>query len=195
MNLPLLVWPKSSSGSPGLPLLNLDGRKVRNSAGKIPGKKCGGSYISASYNCRSHKKGGKMTAEGKASAKELAAKVRKKRGLKKVKEKKAFDVKGAADIFRAKLSSEGKLQKIAELMDLNDATALGKGVDDALSRVKASNERLTMVQRVRAEELAGIAYTWQGRGANTSEISNYDAPEWLNKRYWAAKKKKRRQAG
>ena len=39
---------------------------------KIPGKKCGGGYISASYKCGEHYTNGKLNDKGKADAGVLA---------------------------------------------------------------------------------------------------------------------------
>lgn len=59
-------------------LERLDGRKTTFSTGKkIPGKKCGGAYISASYNCKKEN-----TGAGSESAKNLAARARAAKGLK-----------------------------------------------------------------------------------------------------------------
>ena len=55
--------------------------KTKTGMAKIPGKPCGGSYISAAYKCGSHYTNGKLNAEGKAAAEKLAEKVRKVKGL------------------------------------------------------------------------------------------------------------------
>ncbi|MGC8715163.1 MAG: hypothetical protein ACP5RH_22495 [Leptodesmis sp.] len=61
----------------------LDAKKVLPKiGGKRPGKKCGKSYIAADRKCKSHySESGKLTEEGKASAQELAGKVRARKGL------------------------------------------------------------------------------------------------------------------
>lgn len=73
-----------------------DRKQVANSAGKIPGKKCKGGYISANYRCSTEastvtnargETGRKLTAEGKKAAEDLAARVRSQRGLKPIEPK------------------------------------------------------------------------------------------------------------
>lgn len=60
-----------------------DGRKVlQKKSGKRPGKRCGGSFIAAEKQCKSHKSNGKLTEAGKKAAQELAEKVRARKGLK-----------------------------------------------------------------------------------------------------------------
>ena len=77
----------SRPGTEGVILLRFDAKKVavktKTGMAKIPGKKCGGGYISAAFNCRSHKTGGKLNDKGKASARELATKVRSLKGITK----------------------------------------------------------------------------------------------------------------
>lgn len=69
-------------------IAHLDGKKtLRKISGKRPGKKCGNSYVSADKQCKGHSsktESGKrkLTAAGKKSAEELAAKVRARKGLK-----------------------------------------------------------------------------------------------------------------
>ena len=50
--------------------------------GKRPGKRCKKGWIPADKQCSDHKQNGKLTEAGKASAQELAEKVRKRKGLK-----------------------------------------------------------------------------------------------------------------
>lgn len=61
----------------------LDAKKVLPKiGGKRPGKKCGKSYIAADRRCKGHySESGKLTEEGKASAQELAGKVRSRKGM------------------------------------------------------------------------------------------------------------------
>ena len=68
--------------------LHLDAKQVlRKISGKRPGKHCvgksgKGSYISAEKKCAGHKTAdGKLTESGKISARELASKVRKRKGM------------------------------------------------------------------------------------------------------------------
>lgn len=68
--------------------LHLDAKQVlRKISGKRPGKHCVGksgkrSYISAEKKCADHKNSeGKLTESGKISARELASKVRKRKGM------------------------------------------------------------------------------------------------------------------
>lgn len=57
-----------------------DGRKVLPKvSGKRPGIRCGRGWISAAKKCKSHKSGGKLTAEGKSAAQELAVKVKRQK--------------------------------------------------------------------------------------------------------------------
>lgn len=68
-----------------LPAYRDDARKVavKTKAGmtKIPGKACGGGYISASYKCGEHYTNGKLNEKGKAAAGKLSGKVRSLKGL------------------------------------------------------------------------------------------------------------------
>jgi hypothetical protein len=50
-------------------------------SGKRPGKKCKGSYIAVDKKCNDHYTNGKLNEKGKASAQELAGKVRDRKGL------------------------------------------------------------------------------------------------------------------
>jgi hypothetical protein len=55
-------------------------------SGKRPGKKCGKGYIAAERKCKGHySESGKLTEEGKASAQELAGKVRARKGMPELK--------------------------------------------------------------------------------------------------------------
>jgi hypothetical protein len=82
-------------------------------SGKRPGKKCvgksgKGSYIAADKKCKGHySESGKLTEEGKASAQELAGKVRQRKGLTPIdKVSPSGDTKGAK-------SSKGKQMETA----------------------------------------------------------------------------------
>lgn len=74
--------------------LHLDAQKVlRKIGGRRPGKHCvgkaggKGSYISAEKQCKGHKsEDGKLTDAGKVSARELANKVRARKGMKSIME-------------------------------------------------------------------------------------------------------------
>lgn len=92
--------------------LHLDAKKVlRKISGKRPGKHCvgksgKGSYISAEKKCADHRNSaGKLTEAGKASARELSAKVRKRKGMP---DRNAVDTGKYAEAI-------GKLDKLIEL--------------------------------------------------------------------------------
>ena len=63
--------------------LHLDAKQVlRKIGGRRPGKRCKNGWIAAEKQCSDHKtKDGKLTAAGKDSARELAARVRDRKGM------------------------------------------------------------------------------------------------------------------
>ena len=69
-----------------LPAYRDDARKVavktKSGMAKIPGKACGGGYISAAYRCGEHYTNGKLNDKGKAAAGKLSEKVKAIKGIK-----------------------------------------------------------------------------------------------------------------
>jgi hypothetical protein len=100
-----------------------DGKKVLSKiGGKRPGKKCGKTYIAADRKCKEHySEGGKLTEEGKASAQELAGKVRQRKGLAPIDKvspigdtKKAESSKGKKMKFTGIVENSGFVQLVRE---------------------------------------------------------------------------------
>jgi hypothetical protein len=61
---------------------HFDAKKVlRKIGGRRPGKRCKGGWIAAEKQCSDHKSEGKLTAAGKQSARELAERVRDRKGM------------------------------------------------------------------------------------------------------------------
>lgn len=153
-----------------------DGRKVLPKAGgKRPGKKCGKSYIAAERQCKSHKSGGKLTAEGRRSATDLAQRIRAARGMNPLPAKNAIaKFPGRVSPKAESLASQvrGRLTELKRLGgQANEAIEVNKAIDELRSTAKTTKDRLpdqlrSQTTKIKEQRKSSLERKLKGRVSN-----------------------------
>jgi hypothetical protein len=167
-----------------------DRKQVINSAGKIPGKKCKGGWISASYKCSDESSASvsvqdkgksvrKLTAAGKESAQDLAARVRKQRGLKPLAAKTVSTGGKLAIAPQPKQKPQDPI--IAKLMD---GPVTAKKLEDAIAQISKGKLDDDVLRKVAIAHAARNAPRGQKAGEKLEawELNNMKASVLIDRR-------------
>lgn len=130
------------------------GGKVR-----LPGKPCGATFISPSYNCNSHFTNGKLNAQGKKQRKEYISKVRAAKGLKPSK-------KGTSKGIKSRKLRKMVQAEMGQIEPTHIMNARSRKTSTLNSELKAFQ---SMLKRGTLSDLARIRYTSMSK-AHSEEL-------------------------